>query len=317
MRKQILALTVACLGFIANVCAQQEKLITHFIFDKMSINPGSTGHEDGICGTMIYRNQWDRVAGAPNSVLFNGEANLQRYFPVNVGLSMYGDAIGFQRQVNALLNVSYPLEIPDIGTLGIGLGIGIMNFGFNNASWVPPTTPVAQDPSIPAGPGSTTLDLNAGLFFKGVSDYYVGLSSTHLTEPVFKNNFFSTKRHYFIMGGKKFTNLFGNGMSLDIQALGRTEIVKFSADLNARFIYDQPQYSLYGGVTYRTSDALAFMFGLKWTLSRTMNFGVGYSYDLTTNKLATISRGTNELLGKFCYFIPKPPKTTSKHPRWL
>ena len=44
------------------------KLITHFIYDKMSFNPGKTGLglSNEICATTIYRNQWDKVNGAPN-----------------------------------------------------------------------------------------------------------------------------------------------------------------------------------------------------------------------------------------------------------
>jgi hypothetical protein len=61
--------------------AQQEKLLTHFIYDKMTINPGSTGMDEGICATTMYRNQWDKVNGAPNSAVLNIEANMNRFFP--------------------------------------------------------------------------------------------------------------------------------------------------------------------------------------------------------------------------------------------
>jgi hypothetical protein len=77
--------------------AQQDKLITHFIYDKMSLNPGETGIDDGICMTSLYRNQWDKVNGAPNSALFNIGANLTRFFPGGVGLAFYHDAIAFNR----------------------------------------------------------------------------------------------------------------------------------------------------------------------------------------------------------------------------
>jgi hypothetical protein len=80
MKKKIILL--ASLFFVAygNIMAQQDKLITHFMYDKMSINPGSTGIEDGICATSLYRNQWDKISGAPNSGILNVEANLTRFF---------------------------------------------------------------------------------------------------------------------------------------------------------------------------------------------------------------------------------------------
>jgi hypothetical protein len=57
--------------FYFGIHAQQDKLLTHFIYDKMTINPGKTGIDmyNSICGTSIYRNQWDKVNGAPNSAV--------------------------------------------------------------------------------------------------------------------------------------------------------------------------------------------------------------------------------------------------------
>src|SRR5690554_3148242 len=105
MREFILVLSVFVFGVFYS-SGQQEKLLTHFIFDKMSLNPGATGialnHE--ICGTAIYRNQWDKFNGAPNSVLANVEGNLSQYFPSGLGLSFYHDAIGYARQNNLTIN---------------------------------------------------------------------------------------------------------------------------------------------------------------------------------------------------------------------
>jgi type IX secretion system PorP/SprF family membrane protein len=311
MKKKLLLAS----SFIVFVCslltAQQDKLITHFIYDKMSINPGETGIDDGICATTIYRNQWDKVNGAPNSAVLNIEANMNRFFPGGLGLSFYHDAIGFSRQNNLLLNYSFPLEIPGAGKLGIGIGVGMINFGMN-PNWVPPTT--NPDNSLPVGFSATNLDLNFGLYFKGEQDYYAGLSSTHLSQSLLSEsvagvtNEYQTARHYYIMGGKKFRNIAGG--DIDANVLMRTDLVKFSADINARYIW---RNIAYGGLTYRTSDAVAIMLG--WVPLRNMT--IGYSYDITINKLSSVSRGSHEILLKYCYFLPPPPITKSKHPRWL
>src|SRR5690554_524749 len=82
--KRLLLITMLLSTGMLYTYGQQDKILTHFIFDKMSINPGATGvgmnHQ--VCGTMIYRNQWDKFNGAPNSVLVNAEANLSQYFLV-------------------------------------------------------------------------------------------------------------------------------------------------------------------------------------------------------------------------------------------
>lgn len=299
------------LGVAGGAFAQQDKLITHFIYDKMSVNPGATGFDRDICATLMYRNQWDKVNGAPNSAVFNIEANMNRWFPGGLGLAFYHDAIGFNRQNNLLLNYSYPLDIGNAGTLGIGIGVGMINFG-QNPTWVPPTT--QNDISLPVGFNATNLDLNFGLYFRGTGDWYAGISSTHLSESILKKKIgmidqsYQTKRHYYLMGGKTFRNI-GNG-AIDVQALVRTEFTKFSADINARYIWKD---LLYGGITYRTIDAVGLMVG--WYPIKSLV--VSYSYDITTNRLSSVSRGSHEIAVRYCYKLPPVPIATSRHPRWL
>jgi hypothetical protein len=99
-------------------------------------------------------------------------------------------------------------------------------------------------------------------------------------------------------------------------------MVKLSADLNARFMYEDLAY---GGLTYRTTDAIAVMLGARpfklinrGSGSTPMdNLLIGYSYDITTNELSSISRGSHEMLVKYCYYLPPVPIQKSKHPRWL
>ena len=312
--------TFVLLSFLP-LLGQQDKLLTHFMYDKMSLNPGKTGLDivNGFCATSMYRNQWDKVNGAPNSAILNIEANLERYFPGGIGISFYHDAIGFARQNNAILNYSYPITIGNIGILGLGIGVGIINYGMDPL-WVPPTN--NPDNFLPVGFAATNLDLNFGAYFSG-TDYYVGFSSTHLSETLLKQSVtiggtaftqnYQTARHYYLMGGKKFEDVAGG--TIDAQVLMRTDLVKFSADINARYFYDLgSRKHAYGGLTVRTSDALAIMLGYK-PMDR---FTIGYSYDFTMlNKLSSISRGSHELMIKYCMFLPPLPTQSSRHPRWL
>jgi type IX secretion system PorP/SprF family membrane protein len=295
--------------------AQQDKLITNFMFDKMSINPGKTGVDmyNSICATSIYRNQWDKVNGAPNSAVLNIEGNLERFFKGGIGLAFYHDAIGFSRQNNLLLNYSYPIRISNVGVLGLGFGIGIINYGIE-PNWVPPTT--ATDLSLPVGFAATNLDANFGAYFQG-KDFYVGLSSTHLSESLLKKTVadidqnYQTARHYYFMGGKSFDDVL-NG-KIDAQVLLRTDLVKYSFDINTRYFFTINDNELYGGLTYRNSDAIGVLLGF----SPTQKFTIGYSYDITINKLASVSRGTHEIVLKYCYAIETPRLTISRNPRFL
>lgn len=324
MKKRILVVTTLLLTSIgAN--AQQDIALTHFMFNKMSVNPGETGIEDGVCGNLIYRNQWDKVNGAPNSFIFNAEANLPSLMqssPLNagVGINVVHDAIGFNRQNNVMLSYSQHIDLPT-GKLGIGVSVGLISFGLNPV-WVPPTT--MQDASLPAGSSAMTLDANFGIYYRA-SNWYAGLSSTHLPAPILAqksilgtgNVEYNAARHYYFMGGYTIKDLASSGNDIDIQLLGQTDAVKTSVNLNARFIY---QGFLYGGLAFRNSDAASVLLGYRFAQSTTKSgtfFGwAGYSYDLTIGKISNISNGTHEMMVKCCY-VPKMKVTKHKHPRWL
>lgn len=309
-------LTILIFTFmLSHFFAQQDKLITNFMFDKMSINPGKTGVDmyNSICATSIYRNQWDKVNGAPNSAVLNIEGSFERFFKGGIGLAFYHDAIGFSRQNNLLLNYSYPIQIGNVGVLGLGLGLGIINYGIE-PNWVPPTT--ITDNSLPLGFAATNLDANFGAYFQG-KDFYIGLSSTHLSESILEKSVagldqnYQTARHYYLMGGKIFDDVL-NG-KIDAQVLMRTDLVKLSFDLNARYFYSLNDHDLYGGISYRNSDAIAVLLGY----SPVDKFTFGYSYDVTINKLASVSRGSHEIVLKYCYSIKTPKSTISRNPRFL
>ncbi|MCT4562033.1 MAG: PorP/SprF family type IX secretion system membrane protein [Crocinitomicaceae bacterium] len=295
--------------------SQQDKVLTHFIYDKMSLNPGETGIDEGICGTSVYRNQWDKITGAPVSMIFNVEANINRWFPGGVGLSFYNDRIGFAKQNNLLLNYAYPVYT-DYGTLGVGIGAGLFNYSLD-PDWIPPTD--VPDFSLPTGFAASSLDLNFGLYWKGLQNYYVGFSSTHLNAPRLSQEItfaglafaqtYNSARHYYLMGG--YTYSVGPG-DADGNFLLRTDGVKTSVDLNVRYLMPVSTFNAYGGLTFRTNDAIALMLG-----GSKNGFTVGYAYDITINKLAKVSRGSHEILLKYCYYLPPIPKTPSKHPRWL
>lgn len=305
--------------------AQQDVALTHFIYNKMAVNPGETGIEDGACGNLIYRNQWDKVNGAPNSFLFNGAVNLpsiMKSSPLNagIGINVVHDAIGFNRQNNFMLNYSQHFDIGN-GKLGVGVSFGVINFG-NNPVWVPPNT--MADASIPAGSSAMTIDANFGIFYRS-TNWYAGLSSTHLPAPRLAqesvlgtgNVEYDAARHYYFMGGYTLRGIGDPQSDIDFQFMGQTDAIKTSVNLNARYIY---KGFAYGGLAFRNADAASVLLGFRvFNSARPGGYftgWAGYSYDLTIGKIANISNGTHEMAFKCC-FVPiiKIPK--HKNVRWL
>lgn len=314
MDKRLLfvASLIFCLSGVSY--AQQEKLLTHFIFDKMSLNPGATGiaTENTVCATSIYRNQWDRVNGAPNSAVLNVEANLSRYFPSAVGVSFYHDAIGFYNHNNVLLNYAYHQPLPNGDLLGIGLGVGISSMS-NTPGWKTPDTPVPGDPKLYDNAYSqTNLDANFGIYYQSAQGWYAGLSGVHLNGATFEDTLgYNMSQHFYAMGGLRKPIPSVNGLEAEGNLLVRSDLVKTSMDLNVRAIWNN---TFYGGLTFRTNDAVAVMLGMNNVVP---GLDVGYSYDATINQLKRSSAGSHEIFVKYCYIIPPPPREVTINPRWL
>ena len=313
MKKQLYLFSIICVSIAQYTFAQQDAAVTHGMYTKMTFNPGATGSEDGICGSLIYRNQWDRVNGAPNSVFFNVEANLNRFVRnLGAGVSVVHDAICFNRQNTAHLNLSYKIKLPNSDFISVGVGAGIVNMG-QNPIWVTPQ-PGVVDNLLPQSFAATNMDFNFGIFYRSQQNFYVGISSTHLSESVLASATsslltYNTARHYYLMGGWKKEEILSN-WDLDLNTLLRTDMNKFSFDLSARMFYQQ---RFYGGVGFRNSDAVLVLLGMEVI----PNLTIGYSYDITTNRLANISWGTHEIMLRYCIPIPVPPPTIHKNPRHL
>ena len=309
--KNCISLFVFC--FVLNFSfAQQDKQLTHYIFDKMSFNPAATGFK-GICGTFVYRNQWDRVQDAPNTTLLNFQASLPGQ-NLGVGLSFTNDAIGFQRNNTLTVNAAYHLRT-NYGVLSGGIGIGILNVGFS-PNWIPPQTPWYNDPLLNGATAGTGFDANLGLMWHGISHpYFVGISTTHLVPLKLQDLNWNVARHYYVLGGYNFRLRTERQIDIKPSVLIKADGAGAIFDLNVMSDFWLTPYSyVWGGLTYRMADAVAIQAGFAWSPRQIVSvnmFKVGYSFDIMTNPLNQYGKGTHELMINFCMF--PPPKPIGKH----
>ena len=305
--------------------SQQDKQFTHYTFDRMSYNPATTGF-NGYSGTIIYRNQWDRVQDAPNTTLINFQGNMQNLKvgpgSFGVGVSYLNDAIGFVANNNMTANLAY--HFPTVyGKLSAGVGAGFVNIGFD-PDWIPPETPVGQDlviNDIATKISAFGTDFNLGLFWEGKENYFVGLSMTHVIPDTIKKVNFSMARHYYVQGGYEYETGIKDfnrqhpiyiKPGFLIKADGATAI--FDLNIMADVWLNQNSY-VWGGLTYRYSDAVALMVGFGNNLNG--NLKVGYSFDIMTNLLGSHGRGSHELMINYAIFPPPRPFTKSGNPFFL
>jgi len=294
--KQLILLLVLVFSY-ANISAQQDPIFSHIFFNKVGINPAFAGSGGDICVGIINRQQWQGYDGAPKTTALNANMPLNLFgISSGVGISLLDDRLGFEKNFKASLQYAYFYNLGN-GKLSIGVDAGIYNIAFDG-NWTTPETSADADPAIPAAKdNSLVFDLGMGAVYT-VGDLYVGLSATHLIQPKFK--FSNTeqsylKRHYYLLAGYNI-QLSGGNIDLQPNMLIKSDGASAQIAINMTAIYNK---KFWGGVTYRTTDAIDVMAGIE--LSNGIK--IGYAYGLNFSKLINTNGGSHEVMLSYCFGI--------------
>jgi type IX secretion system PorP/SprF family membrane protein len=318
MKKLLLGILLATGA--SSVFAQQDAQFTQFFRNKLNYNSAFAGSEDGkICASLIYRTQWlgfgskekgqspATFGGNIHAPLLNGK--------LGIGLNILSDKQGFESTLTPTLSIAYHHTFTNQHKLSGGLGVGFIQKSLDG------TKLKAQDPNDPSIPkesvNGNALDLNFGAYYQipsiaGFNNVYVGISGNHLNQasvdygPVK----YTAAMHYYLMFG----GVYDMGTFTIEPNIFVKNAIKTSLDLNVMTTYNG---NIFGGITYRTVDALALLAGYKFSsVSSAM-----ISYDLTTSKLSQFSNGTVEIGYRHCFgFKTEPPVKTIRPiytPRFL
>ncbi|PKP51177.1 MAG: hypothetical protein CVT95_01450 [Bacteroidetes bacterium HGW-Bacteroidetes-12] len=311
MRKVLLSLSLTAISSIT-LFAQQDAQFTQNMFNKLATNPGSAGHNGGICATVLTRQQWTGFEGNPQTHLFSADARFSKH---GVGLTVFQDKLGIEKSLVAKLAYAYHLQLGP-GELGIGIEAGMLSksFGDNFIAIDDPNL----DPSIPnAGTSAATFDFGAGLYYSIANKMYVGISTLHIPQSSVEDAAagnsagvgalsFEQARHYYIMAGYDWDINNNKKWILKPSILTKTDAASTQLDVNVLVEYNM---KVWGGVTYRIEDAIGIIVGAN--IGDFINFPglkLGVAYDLTTSSLGDHSSGSFELMLKYCTSIHKQPK---------
>ncbi len=321
MKKPLLALVFIAASWL-QVHAQQEPQFTHFMFDRLSVNPGFTGTPDAICATLIGRQQWSGFNGAPSTALLNVHGPL-RMINSGIGLSVYHDVIGPYSRTAARASFAYHLNLSGATKLSLGASVGIMN-GLVRPDWI--AWNYSSD-GLPQGVGfgqgdmvltqervsSTGIDAAFGAYVYNPK-WYAGLSAIHLPAAYLEDLSVRLARHYYLMAGYNFE--ISPQFTISPNILAKTDLASAQFDANATVMYDD---TFWLGVTYRLQDAIAPMAGYQYQMpDGKSTLRIGYSYDITASELNNFSSGSHEIFVNFCHRLQRPlPTRVFKNPRFL
>jgi type IX secretion system PorP/SprF family membrane protein len=300
--------------------AQQLPQFTQYVFNNFILNPAVAGIENYTDLKMGYRAQWSGLNGAPVTSFFSINAPIGRNFidgdaaafpgggEINpssrlytqnyqasephhgIGFNMLTDKAGQITQSKFAAVYAYHLGLAPKLNMSVGVSAGLSHLTFNSADVVL-TNPL--DPAIANISSPWKPDLGVGVWVYS-SDFYVGLSAQQLL----KQNVFTTSTsstggsqtvpHFYLTAGTKLyasddITFLPSVLIKQIQPVPLTYDINMKASFRDRF---------WIGGSYRHNDSFAGLAG--FNLSSFIN--VGYSYDVTTSALNTVSRGTHEIV---------------------
>lgn len=292
MKKVVFSVLLSFLC-LSSVFSQFDVQLSQYMFHNSAFNPAAVGEDEMIQITGHGRLQW---LGVPNA----GETGIYTInSPLKIGNSYHGIGIKFfSENIGLFTNASPYLQYAfkkRIGTKVISLGVdlGFTSLGFRGDSVDLPESEYHDKSDLQIPKSSiigTKLDLNVGLFYS-TPKFYTGLSYSHLNNPTINwddNISFKINGTLYFTGGYNWT------LPDPKYVLKPTTLVKFDFsslqwDVSTRLEYDNKYW---GGLSYRIQDAVVVLAGINIA----GGLSLGYSYDLPTSQIITVSSGSHEIL---------------------
>lgn len=273
--------------------AQQEIMLSQYMFNQMVINPGYAGSKPYLSADALYRRQWVNFPGSPTTQAFSihspvGLTNM------GLGLGVAHDNIGVTDMTDIYASYSYHLKLNNTLKLGLGIrgGVSIYSAHLERLIYWD-----QNDVVFPQEVQSNTLP-NAGVgAFLYHRLWYAGLAIPNLlsfdpnrplTINTDQDKLIPNKvRHYYITGGYVF-EINQDVVLKPSTLLKYTWNVPVEVDINLNALLME---RLWVGVSYRTGDSFIGLVGVNIT----KQLRLGYAYDFTTTDIKDYSDGTHEI----------------------
>jgi len=302
-----LVLALSLQGF-----AQQEMMISQYMFNGLYLNPAYAGSHKFTEITALHRQQWVSFAGAPVSQILSAEGHLKNS-KIGWGGIITNDRIGVTYKTDLYGNYAYHLPIGEKGNLSMGLRAG---FSYYRALLNQLTIWDESDPVFSNNIRNKFLpNAGAGIYYY-TPKFYAGISLPNMVN--YDPNSFGTLgnvlsgspnyvRHLYLNTG--YVLEAGENLHFKPSILVKhVQSAPTELDLNLNvFFYGK----LSVGGSYRTGDGivgmLEYQHDSKWR--------IGYSYDYPMTRIRNYTFGSHEVM--FSYMFWKPENLKIKSPRFF
>lgn len=303
MKKYILIIfSLVCI----KLSAQQDPMNSMFAYNKLQTNPAYTGARDVLSMRALYRYQWVKIPGQPQTFNFNIHSPIKNE-RIALGLSLINDRLGVTNQNWLSASFAYRIPFNNDSKLSFGMSAGAYLYNVNIQSLEHLD---GNDPILMWSFKGVNPIVGAGIYYYG-DKYYVGIATPNLLPLDLKssdNDAISTLSninqvsHVFGMAGYTFEVGAKKNFWIQPQVLlkfvgAKKTKAPFQGDFNTTFTL----YKVFNfGLTYRTSiadiykdkESIDFM-----TMFDTKKgFIIAYAYDMTISKISNYDKGSHEVM---------------------
>lgn len=284
--------------------AQQEFLITHYMFNGLALNPAYAGVHEGISASFLYRNQWVGIPGAPNTQVASIHGPLKDR-PASLGALLYRDQLGLSTEYGGYFSYSYRLPITEKLKLSLGMQLNTHNFAIE---WSRARNDLfdVRDTDINGDVSEFKFNFGAGALLH-TDRLFVGLSVPQMLNRKLDvddpdGSFARLVRHYYLLGGYAFN--VNSQLVLKPNVLFRAVgNAPAQVDLNLNALVNS---FLWVGVSYRSFDSIDGIIGFQLT----PQFLVSYASDFS---LTEINRQSHEILLNYVFELPTKKILTPRY----
>lgn len=293
MKKIIIALL--CVVSYCVASAQQLPLFSQYYFNSFIYNPANTGQETGTTLGLVGRKQFTGLSNSIGTYAAtlqsrNGESKS------GFGLYAYNDQVNLFRTNSISGSYAYHIPLSRERTLSFGLALTALDHKYNASNFylVNPEDPIV---ALLGEEGGFTVDANAGVNMD-FGKFSMGLANLQMlqNQEAFKNNansktLYTLANQWIFNAGYKIA--INENLELNPYLLYRkTQAAPGQVDLNVFLNWTDKGYA---GIAYRDGMSFSTMLGI--TVNKTIT--LGYSYDITNNKLRTALGNTHEVALRF------------------
>lgn len=265
--------------------AQQDPLYSQYLNNPFVLNPAYAGLTDNLNVSLSYRNQWEALPGAPQTINANGHISLLNN-RMGAGLMFVSDRIGSSTINELFASYSYRVQIDDGKTLSFGLQAGLANYQIDNSKVNPFDR---TDPLFSGDVSETKPSFGAGVILRS-DKLFLGLSVPRLLKTTFETQGLQSSlytQHYYAMGS--YLLFLSERVRFRPSALVKlVSGAPASVDLNASFIFFE---NYQAGLLTRNFNT----YGLFMQALIKDSFRLGYVFEMPTGSSVGSNFSTHEI----------------------